>query len=466
MKDFPATKILVTLEGDNLLPGILFRNARKTCDQDVEFIQRHPDCVVSHDRRLAIQKGINEAIEKFNLPIDIIETHPQYGGLIQCAVGAHHAGQLLVWRLLLEELMSKGLLRLMIATGTVAAGVDFPARSVVITAHSKRGNDGFNVLTASEFQQMAGRAGRRGKDAVGVVVIAPGGFSDARVISDVLKRPPEPLKSAYFAAPSTVLNLLRYRSVNELWFTVRRSFAAFLDRRRANGIREAVANEEKILNENAELKDVARKKAEKRLRRSLGEADEIEKKQEVQLSATIEGLTTLGYVSNGVLSEKGKWAAHLCTSYVLEISEIIDSGILDEVTLEQLVGVVAAISSDSHRPYLSLKKNPLPKSLYKRLETIIEKVGAAYKHQGGTDPQVNQDAALTALTWVECDDWLAFSSLLRLGGIAEGDASRLLTQTADNLNQIARLEETHEHLALLAGEARRRILRPPLTELV
>lgn len=466
MKDFPATKILTNLDQDNLLPGILFRNARKTCDQDVEFIQRHPDCVVSQDRRLAIQKGINEAIEKFNLPIDIVETHPQYGGLIQCAVGAHHAGQLLVWRLLLEELMSKGLLRLMIATGTVAAGVDFPARSVVITAHSKRGNDGFNVLTASEFQQMAGRAGRRGKDAVGVVVIAPGGFNDARVISDVLKRPPEPLKSSYFAAPSTVLNLLRYRTVNELWFTVRKSFAAFLDKRAAEKIRKEVAAEETALSADTEIKDIARKKAEKRLRRRLTEADEIEGKQEASLTASVNGLTTLGFIENGALSEKGKWAAHLCTSYVLEISEIIASGVLDEVTLEQLVGVIAAISSDSHRPYLSLRKNPIPKATFKKLESVIARVAAAYKHQGGTDPQVNEDAALTALTWIESDDWLTFSSLLRLGGIAEGDVSRLLTQTADNLNQIARLEDTHEHLALLAAEARKRILRPPLTELV
>ena len=465
MKDFPATKILTTLEGDDLLPGILFRSARKTCDQDVEFIQRHSDCVVSLERRQAIQKGIDEAIQKFNLPIDIVETHPQYGGLLQCAVGAHHAGQLLVWRLLLEELMSKGLLRLMIATGTVAAGVDFPARSVVITAHSKRGNDGFNVLTASEFQQMSGRAGRRGKDAVGVVVIAPGGFNDARVISDVLKRPPEPLKSAYFAAPSTVLNLLRYRTVNELWFTVRKSFAAFLDKRQADKIRKEVATEEQNISSQPELKDIALKKAEKRLRRRLTEADEIEHKQEASLTASVDGLSKLGFIDNGVLSDKGKWAAHLCTTYVLEISEIIDSGLLDEVTLEQLVGVIAAISSDSHRPYLSLRKNPIPKATFKRLETIIERVSGAYKHQGGTDPQVNPDAALTALTWIEADDWMTFSALLRLGGIAEGDVSRLLTQTADNLNQIARLEDTHEHLALLASEARKRILRPPLTEL-
>jgi hypothetical protein len=113
-----------------------------------------------------------------------------------------------------------------------------------------------------------------------------------------------------------------------------------------------------------------------------------------------------------------------------------------------------------------LRKNPIPKATFKKLEGVIERVAAAYKHQGGTDPQVNPDAALTALTWIETDDWLTFSSLLRLGGIAEGDVSRLLTQTADNLNQIARLEDTHEHLALLAAEARKRILRPPLTELV
>jgi superfamily II RNA helicase len=57
------------------------------------------------------------------------------------------------------------------ATATVAAGVDFPARSVVVTVADRRTGNGWQSLTASELQQMTGRAGRRGKDRVGFIVV-------------------------------------------------------------------------------------------------------------------------------------------------------------------------------------------------------------------------------------------------------------------------------------------------------
>ena len=51
-----------------------------------------------------------------------------------------------------------------------------------------------------------------------------------------------------------------------------------------------------------------------------------------------------------------------------------------------------------------------------------------------------------------------------LSGVAEGDAARLITQTAEQLNQLTRLSETHRQLSFRAEEAKRRLLRPPLTE--
>jgi replicative superfamily II helicase len=65
--------------------------------------------------------------------------------------------------LLIEKMMSGGLLNALFASSTVAAGVDFPARTVVISNADTRGNDGWRPLRASELQQMTGRAGRRGR---------------------------------------------------------------------------------------------------------------------------------------------------------------------------------------------------------------------------------------------------------------------------------------------------------------
>ncbi len=82
--------------------------------------------------------------------------------LVNAGVASHHAGHIPSWKLVIEKMMSAGLLNAIFATSTVAAGVDFPARTVVISNADTRGNDGWRSLTANELQQMTGRAGRRG----------------------------------------------------------------------------------------------------------------------------------------------------------------------------------------------------------------------------------------------------------------------------------------------------------------
>jgi superfamily II RNA helicase len=356
------------------------------------------------------------------------------------------------------------MLRLMIATGTVAAGVDFPARTVVVTAHSRRGSEGFSVLSSSEFQQMAGRAGRRGKDAVGVCIITPSKFSDARVLLEVSKRPPEPLRSSYFASPSTVLNLLRYRNVDDLQFTVERSLAAFLDRKNASRLREEAITAQQNLESDRGLGGEKRKKAEKRVRRTLREADELEQKQETSLFQSLDGLRALGYVEGGSLTEKGYWSAELCTSLVLELAEAISDKLFDDCALFELVGLVASIAGDPHRPYFRLKSNPIKNELFEQMGQVVERVKAKYQGPGSSEVMVLPDAALTVITWMDSETWQEFSGLLRLSGVADGDVARLVSQTADHLNQLSRLEKTHPTLAQAAKVGRARLLRPPFSE--
>ena len=104
--------------------------------------------------------------------------------------------------------MSAGLLDAIFATATVAAGVDFPARTVVLTVADSRTGQGWRPLTASKLQQMTGRAGRRGRDNVGFVVVAPGIHQDPERIAELLKSPPDPLVSQFRATYTTLLNLL------------------------------------------------------------------------------------------------------------------------------------------------------------------------------------------------------------------------------------------------------------------
>src|ERR671917_1262198 len=122
--------------------------------------------------------------------------------------------------------MSTGLLDAIFATATVAAGVDFPARTVALANIDVRTGRGWRPLTASELQQMTGRAGRRGRDHVGFVVAAPGLHQDPERIAELLTSPPDPLQSQFRATYSTLLNLLdAYKSFGQVREIAEKSFA-------------------------------------------------------------------------------------------------------------------------------------------------------------------------------------------------------------------------------------------------
>jgi superfamily II RNA helicase len=155
-----------------------------------------------------------------------IRRHRHWDTIIRGGVASHHAGHIPAWKLTIEKLMSAGLLDAIFATATVAAGVDFPARTVVITVADARTGHGWRQLTASELQQMTGRAGRRGRDNVGFVVAAPGVHQDPQRIAELLKAKPDPLVSQFRATYTTLLNLLdAYENFAQVREIVERSFA-------------------------------------------------------------------------------------------------------------------------------------------------------------------------------------------------------------------------------------------------
>src|SRR5665811_2497136 len=94
--------------------------------------------------------------------------------LLRHGVGVHHAGMLPRYRRLVERLTQRGLLTVICGTDTLGVGINVPIRTVVLTSLVKFDGTRMRHLTAREFHQIAGRAGRAGYDTVGdVVVMAP-----------------------------------------------------------------------------------------------------------------------------------------------------------------------------------------------------------------------------------------------------------------------------------------------------
>jgi ATP-dependent RNA helicase HelY len=221
MPEMPPAQLLSALSHYNLLPAIVFLPTRRRCDQAASeaALMRRDDQAQRRDARRAILRSF-------------VELHPEVRGhrhwdtIIKGGVAAHHAGHIPAWKLVIEQLMSAGLLDAIFATATVAAGVNFPARTVVVTNVDQRTGSGWRSLSASELQQMTGRAGRRGRDRVGFIVAAPGLHQDPERIAELLESKPDPLQSQFRATYSTLLNLLdAYRSFSHVREIAERSFA-------------------------------------------------------------------------------------------------------------------------------------------------------------------------------------------------------------------------------------------------
>src|SRR5215217_7564497 len=221
MPEMPSATLLTALDGYNLLPAIVFLPTRRRCDQAASeaALARRDERVERRDERRAILRSFVEEHTE-------VRGHRHWDTIIRGGVASHHAGHIPAWKLVIEKLMSAGLLDAIFATATVAAGVDFPARTVVLTGADARTGSGWRPLSASELQQMTGRGGRRGRDNVGFVVAAPGLHQDPQRIAQLLKASPDSLVSQFRATYTTLLNLLdaygSFASVREI---AERSFA-------------------------------------------------------------------------------------------------------------------------------------------------------------------------------------------------------------------------------------------------
>ncbi|MGF1588574.1 MAG: DEAD/DEAH box helicase [Pleurocapsa sp.] len=147
-------------------------------------------------------------------------------------IASHHAGLLPAWKELVERLFEMGLVKIVFATATLAAGINMPARTTVVSALSKRTDGGHSMLSPSEFLQIAGRAGRRGKDKMGHVVTLQTPFEGAKEAAFLATSTAEPLRSWFTPSYGMVLNLLQKYSLSEVKVLLERSFAEYLSQKR------------------------------------------------------------------------------------------------------------------------------------------------------------------------------------------------------------------------------------------
>ncbi|XP_009414118.2 DExH-box ATP-dependent RNA helicase DExH15 chloroplastic [Musa acuminata AAA Group] len=185
----------------DMLPAIWFIFSRRGCDAAVQYLE---DCKLL-DECEAGEVELEYRRFKKQYPDAVREVAVK--GLLH-GIASHHAGCLPLWKSFVEELFQRGLVKVVFATETLAAGINMPARTAIISSLSKKGETGRTFLSPNELFQMAGRAGRRGIDEVGHAVLIQTPYEGAEECYELLSAGLEPLVSQFTASYGMVLNLL------------------------------------------------------------------------------------------------------------------------------------------------------------------------------------------------------------------------------------------------------------------
>ena len=173
-KKYPISKIINPfidyLKDHNSVPALFFVFSRKECERLASSVQRS----------LVTSDEISEIVKIFDYEMrhhrEVYQSSKQYHeirSMVQKGIAYHHSGLVPILKEVVEILFGKGLVKVLFATETFAVGVNMPTKTVIFPKLSKYSNGDFRFLRTDEYLQMAGRAGRRGLDKTGTVVILP-----------------------------------------------------------------------------------------------------------------------------------------------------------------------------------------------------------------------------------------------------------------------------------------------------
>ena len=163
-------KLIKYLNKHNLLQAIFFSFSRKKCE---DFSHQLQDYLLDAEEQREVIREFDYYLRPY---IKIYENMPQYitiKKLLVRGVCFHHSGLIPIFKEVIEILFKKSLIKVLFATETFAVGVNMPTRTIIFTELMKTTNENRRFLNTAEYKQMSGRAGRRGLDKKGTVIILP-----------------------------------------------------------------------------------------------------------------------------------------------------------------------------------------------------------------------------------------------------------------------------------------------------
>ena len=406
---------------DSSFPALYFIFSRKMVEKLASALARGK---LGHRLgKLAKRDAIEKRIEQFE------DKHPDV--LTQSAkimlrkgIGFHHAGVHVSLKAFVEKLYEERLLNVLYCTSTFALGINMPARTVIFDSLTKYNGEEIAPLKIREFMQMAGRAGRRGIDKEGDVVIRQNfdDFEESRpLLHRLMSNESEPITSSFNLSFYSVVNLLERYDTEDIKTLLHRSFKAYRRRQKAQRLERKVDDVQSKLDgqqdQNYEITgDNLQKQRWKRaaLKRKLVEARRPQLWENFQKKISF--LRAHNYIDeHDALNDPAHILKHIKIEEIF-VTELILSGTLEDLEPNRLYGVMCGLVMGlPRRAKVKKPEDDAWWQLFEQINSIFEKDIIA-----NAEKLVNRETTFTPEVMPLAERW------------AEGEDLQMILDDIDN----------------------------------
>lgn len=226
-------KIVKMIMMKNYNPVIVFSFSKNNCES---FALQMSNLTFNEDSEKAmVEKVFHSALEMLSPDDKQLPQIQNILPLLRRGIGIHHSGLLPILKETIEILFQEGLIKVLFATETFSIGLNMPAKTVVFTSVRKFDGKSQRWISPSEFVQMSGRAGRRGLDDRGIVIMMIEEKMEPGVAKEIVRGEQDKLNSAFYLGYNMILNLMRVEGISPE-FMLERCFYQFQNTASVSGL--------------------------------------------------------------------------------------------------------------------------------------------------------------------------------------------------------------------------------------
>ena len=495
-KSLTRSEIIEKLDREGLLPAITFIFSRNNCDAAVRQCLAAGIRLTNSQERSSIREVVAKNIKSLAEEDLVVLGYYEWADALERGVAAHHAGLLPAFKVTVEELFQRGLVKAVFATETLALGINMPARTVVLEKLSKWNGEGHVAISPGEYTQLTGRAGRRGIDIEGNAVILWGNELDSTSVGGLASTRTYPLKSSFKPTYNMSINLISQFGSDKARTSLESSLAQFQADKAVVGLAKQIRKNESARDslfieakcdkgdfiEYSQLRGQIKKleSDSKRSKRKRAEIDDeiasIRKRMKnhichscpdrenhsrfaeraLRLQREIDGLTErinsrtnviakrfdrikiildkFGYIDNDQITKPGKMLAKIYGETDLLIAESIRADLFSNLSATDLVAVISSCIYESRNDEAA----KIPRG---EIQTALSGISKIYGRIHSAETDLNLEpmrAPDFGFCWAS-HKWASGNSLtsvLKGNDLTVGDFVRSMKQIIDLLRQL------------------------------